>query len=61
MNEPQYIGWLHTSDGIHRVGPDGFCDVAEAPELVERETRALDVPTIDVAPESVTDREADPN
>lgn len=61
MDDPQYIGYLHTSDGVHRVGPDGFCDIADTAELTERDVRALNVPTIDIAPESVTDTETDPN
>lgn len=58
MND--YIGILHTSEGLSIVGPDGFPDLIQPyAELEAEETRALDLPVIDVAPDSVTDTETD--
>lgn len=53
-----HLGYLQDSDGWKIVGPDGYCYTPEdyAAELEsEPSTRALDVPTIDVEPESVRD------
>lgn len=56
MNDRRHIGYLHHNDGtLSVVGQDGFC--WEPRDLEDDETPALDVPTIDVTPESVTDRE----
>lgn len=55
MSEP--IGYVHDSDGIHLLGADGFRQPDEVPELDGAETAALDVPTIDIDPVSVTDTE----
>ncbi|MGW0052024.1 hypothetical protein [Nocardia nova] len=58
MSERPYIGYLHDSDGVHIVGPDGRLDTPEdVAELLDEQAPALDVPTIDVTPESVTDIE----
>lgn len=54
MNDTRHIGYLQNSDGISVVGPDGFC---WEPSDLEPGPAALDVPTIDVEPEAVTDRE----
>ncbi|MGW5519298.1 hypothetical protein [Nocardia africana] len=64
MSEIPYQGWLHHNDGdLFIVGMDGFCHEPDrVTEIIEAAdtatTPALDVPTIDVTPESVTDREA---
>ncbi|OXR46694.1 hypothetical protein B7C42_01669 [Nocardia cerradoensis] len=61
MSERPYLGYLHDSDGVHLIGPDGLRDIDDAAaELTEDETPALDVPTIDVDPTSVTDIETGP-
>lgn len=58
MNDFPRLGYLHSSDGVSIVGPDGFChEIEDVADLIDDTPAALEVPTIDVAPESVTDRE----
>ena len=57
-----YQGYVHHNDGhLQIIGLDGWChdaeNVADALDAAEPPAPALDVPTIDVAPESVTDQE----
>ncbi len=60
MTDTPYIGYLHTSDGLSIVGPDGFADIVQLDAELEADDRpALEVPVIDVAPESVTDTETE--
>ncbi|WP_227980004.1 hypothetical protein [Nocardia spumae] len=59
MSEPSRMGYLHGSDGISVVDTTGWChELDDAADLLDEDTPALNVLTIDVDPESVTDREA---
>lgn len=61
MNGIPYLGYLHSSDGkLFIVGPDGFChEAGDVAELLGEGRAASGTPSIDVDPESVTDREVD--
>ena len=54
-----YLGYYVTDRGYQILGPDGWPDDPPevAAELESSEPAALDVPTIDVEPESVRDTE----
>ncbi|WP_305779986.1 hypothetical protein [Nocardia nova] len=54
MNDVRRMGYLAHEDGVSIVGQDGF---AWEPCDLEPEPAALEVPTIDVEPEAVVDRE----
>lgn len=58
MSEVSRLGYLHNSDGVHIVGPDGFPYAPEdAAEVLDSQRPRLDVSTIDVDPTSATDTE----